>query len=311
MEIQISQHLYIFIPCHNRSELTLKTVGHITSQLNSSAFKYQIHILDDGSTDGSASKLNKINPEIRIHRLSGKHFWGGSLNYIIDYCKNVICPHEPNAAVLIANDDICLEESKALECGLKLLNDEKQTVIAPIVVDLDPGQTLQDALNKDGAERNPANVNYGHYFNKMTNSFLPLSSPNASNLGVTVATWFPIQCFKELPLIPTGIPHYGSDYWLTLKLSDMGYKIKTDLRYIVCRSKNSTKASKGVSKQRLAYWRSCCDPRSPDYLDISIQILREFSRSKSKNKVIIILIIKKFLFNFVLGRKFSNIAVLQ
>ena len=243
MGTQINQHLYVFVPCHNRSELTLKTVGHITTQLNSTAFKYQIHVLDDGSTDGSSSKLNKLNPLIRIHRLSGKHFWGGSLNYIIDYCKNVIYPNDHSAAILIANDDICLKESNAVECGLKLLNAEEQTIIAPVVVDLDPGQRIQDALKQDKAKRNPANVNYGHYFDRRTDSFLPLNSPNASNLGVTVATWFPIQSFKECHSYQK-----ESALWLrllaTLKLSDMGYTIKTDLQYIVCRSKNSTKASK-------------------------------------------------------------------
>lgn len=311
METKSNPNLYIFIPCHNRSELTLAAVNHIASQLDATAYKYQIHVLDDGSTDGSASKLSKTNPLIRIHRLSGKHFWGGSLNYIIDYCKNVIFPYEHKAAILIANDDICLQESSPLASGIKLLENDLNTIIAPVVVDLEPGETLEAALAKDKRKRNPANVNYGHYFDCLNNSFLPLESPNKSNLGVTVATWFPIHCFKELPLLPNGTPHYGSDYWLTMKLSEIGYTIKTDLQYIICRSKKSTKASQGQSKRRFAYWSSCCDPRSPDYLDSSIQFLREFSRSKNKRTTITILTIKKLVFKLMFGHRFKKTALLQ
>ena len=114
--------IFAFIPCHNRRSRTISTLREIKSQLGEQ-HKLEIHLLDDLSSDGTARTVYQDIKGAHIHRLSGKHFWGGSLNYIIDYCKNVLSPHHNNqsTAILIANDDLIFPDKGALEKGLNLL----------------------------------------------------------------------------------------------------------------------------------------------------------------------------------------------
>lgn len=303
----INQHrnrkIYVFIPCHNRIEQTTQTVSGIISQLDALPNEHEVHILDDGSSDGTSSKILSVNSLVRIHRLSGNELWGGSLNYIIDYCKNVLCPIDNNAAILIANDDLYLEKSSLLKEGFKLLTETKDCIIAPVVVDLGQDEWPETVLEKDKQLRDSSVVNYGHYFDEKTDGFYPLKKPGISNLGVTVATWFPISCFASLHLIPKGIPHYGSDYWLTKTLSNMNFQTITDFRYIICRSKKDTFSSKRRTSTRIGYWYSCCNPKSPDYLLSSMVFLKEFSSSKNKIWALMCLKIKFTVFQILFGRQ--------
>jgi len=301
-----SRKIYVFVPCHNRREQTTQTVSGIIKQLDALPNKYEIHVLDDGSCDGTSSKILSVNSLVRIHRLSGNELWGGSLNYIIDYCKNVLCPIDNNGAVLITNDDLYLEKSSLLKEGFKLMAETKDCIIAPVVVDLNQDEWPETVLEKDRQFRDSSIVNYGHYFDEKTNGFYPLKKPGVSNLGVTVATWFPICCFKSLDLIPKSIPHYGSDYWLTKALSNMNFQTITDLRYIICRSKKDTFSSKRRTSTRIRYWYSCCNPKSPDYLLSSVVFLKEFSSSKNKIWVLTFLKIKFLVFRVFFGKNILN-----
>ena len=106
--------IFAFIPCYNRRTKTIHTLRGITDQL-SDQHKLEIHLLDDLSSDGTAQAVYQEIEGSHIHRLSGKHFWGGSLNYIIDYCKNVLRPNHSseNIAILIANDDLIFPDKSA------------------------------------------------------------------------------------------------------------------------------------------------------------------------------------------------------
>ena len=96
--------IFAFIPCYNRRAKTIHTLREISGQLGDQ-HNLEIHLLDDLSSDGTAHAVYQDIKGSHIHRLSGKHFWGGSLNYIVDYCRNVLSPHHRNqsTAILIAN----------------------------------------------------------------------------------------------------------------------------------------------------------------------------------------------------------------
>ena len=190
------------------------TLQEITDQLGDQ-HKLEIHLLDDLSSDGTAHAVYQDIKGSHIHRLSGKHFWGGSLNYIVDYCKNVLKPHHnhKNTAILIANDDLIFPDEGALEKGLNLLMTTNYDIIAPVLIDFkEDGYTI-DSIQK------------GQYYDSKENHYRPCMKGEPNNVAVTAATWFSLDAICQAEPIPRGIPHYGSDFWLTRQLNENGVRI--------------------------------------------------------------------------------------
>jgi len=289
--------IYAFIPCHNRAAITISTLESIDSQL-SAEHQLEIHLLDDGSNDGTSRQaLAKIEC-IKIHRLSGKHFWGGSLNYIIDFCQSVIDHSNPNdVAILIANDDILLKDGEELKNGLQLLCQSNAGIIAPVLEEI--------GSQKEGLKQ----INCGIIYNSNCNHFVSLDEPGEVNVALTAATWFSLDAMLKAEKIPKGIPHYCSDFWLTHQLSQSGVIIRTDNRYKVSRYAMTTRQSYG-RQSKIKYWRSCCDPKSPDYLPAALMFESRFNRQQQLWRRLLILKIKIFVLKLLFSGP-KNTAILE
>ena len=174
--------IFAFIPCYNRRAKTIHTLREISGQLGDQ-HNLEIYLLDDLSSDGTAHAVYRDIKGSHIHRLSGKHFWGGSLNHIVDYCRNVLRPNHKceSTAILIANDDLIFPDKGALSKGLDLLMNTEHDVIAPILID----------INKDGQT---INQRYGgQYYDSKKNEYRPCIPGEQSNVAVTAATWFSLD----------------------------------------------------------------------------------------------------------------------
>jgi len=231
-----------------------------------------------------------------VHRLSGKHFWGGSLNYVIDYCKNVLKPDKAGeSAVLISNDDLVLTDDMCISRGLDLLRLGTADIIAPIVLNLDESNTEVETICKSQT------------YDCKTNSYK--ESNDNVNVAVTVATWFSLNSLQHSQYIPTGMPHYGSDFWLTHQLHQKGFKILVAPNYTICRYAHTTSHS-FANTRNWKYWKSCCNPKSPDYLPAAITFEQWFSK-QSHLKMRLIILKLKFLIYRLLTRPKKNVALLE
>ena len=290
--------IFAFIPCYNRRSRTLHTLREIAAQLGDQ-HKLEIHLLDDLSSDGTAHAVYHEIKGSHIHRLSGKHFWGGSLNYIIDYCKNVLSHnhHQKNTAILIANDDLIFPDKSALTKGLNLLMSSNYDVIAPVLID----------FNEDG--RTVSSVFQGQYYDAKKNKYRTCIKGQPSNVAVTAATWFSLDAICQAEPIPRGIPHYGSDFWLTRRLNEKGIRIGIQTEYQIGRYAATTRQSYSKTKN-WKYWASCCNPKSPDYLPATITFERKFNKQAHLAIRLLILRIKFWVYK-LLTRPKKNIAILE
>lgn len=98
MEQDIDKLVYIIIPVHNRQEITftclnqLKELGYLQ--------KYQIVVVDDGSTDGTPELVARHFPEVQILFGDGNLWWTGAV------VKGMQYAHSQGAEYLIwLNDD--------------------------------------------------------------------------------------------------------------------------------------------------------------------------------------------------------------
>jgi GT2 family glycosyltransferase len=290
--------IFAFIPCHNRRSRTIPTLREIKSQLGDQ-HKLEIHLLDDLSDDGTAHTVYQEIQGSHIHRLSGRHFWGGSLNYIVDYCKNVLSHnhHPQNTAILIANDDLVFQEKNALSKGLNLLMSTNYDVIAPVLIDFqEDGYTVRSVLQ-------------GQYYDAKRNEYRSCMKGEASNIAVTAATWFSLDAICQAELIPHGIPHYGSDYWLTHQLHEKGFQIGIHPDYKIGRYAATTRTSISRTKN-WNYWASCCNPKSPDYLPATITFEERFNKQAYLSVRLLMLRLKFWIYKF-LTRPKNSIAILE
>ena len=290
--------IFAFIPCYNRRAKTVHTLQEISDQLGDH-HKLEIHLLDDLSSDGTAQAVYQDIKDSHIHRLSGKHFWGGSLNYIIDYCKNVLSPHHSNrsTAILIANDDLIFPEKSALNKGLDLLMNTDHDIIAPVLIDFNEEDNTIDSIHK------------GQYYDSKKNHYRPCIKSESINVAVTAATWFSLDAICQAEPVPRGIPHYGSDFWLTHQLHEKGIKIGIQPDYQIGRYAAATRQSIARTKN-WKYWESCCNPKSPDYLPAAITFERCFNKQVHLSIRLTILRIKFWAYKILTQPK-KDIALLE
>lgn len=284
--------LNIFVPCHNRLAITSSFVEHLYAQLPRE-YDTTIHILDDGSTDGTGQAITQRWPACVVHRLNGKAFWGGCLHYIQEYVKYVL-PAEGDPFVLIANDDIKFQSS-ALSNALDLMSTGIIDVLVPVLVDVPRISWDDPSLMREGLtalERRPGlEINFGDHYDCSRNLYSRLTTPGSINIGVTAALLIRRSRLIKSTAVPRGIPHYGSDFWLTYSLDCAGQHLSTDASYVVLRRQETTRPSSRAQGRR-AYWEQCCNPSSPDYLPASIIFQRRFSRSRDKDWSLFVLTLK-------------------
>lgn len=280
-----------FVPCHNRCSITLAFLEHL-QQCWPSGVPLVIHVLDDGSTDGTSDSIRSRWPQICLHQLDGRQFWGGALNTIQNLLKDpLLIGLDPKADpwVLVANDDIkfC---SGSLESAVALLSNFD--VLAPAIAG-GWGRVM---------------------FESRTGRFLEFPDCGTSNVATTMATFLRRStCLRAEP-VPRGIPHYLSDYWFTHSLSCKGFRINTHTDFRVFTRSDTTRPSGPRScglRARRAYWRACLDPRSPDYIPASITFRSRFSSEPLKFWSLALLRVKSLIYRFLTGYHPPSMASLQ
>lgn len=69
--------VYILIPVHNRREVTVHCLKHLQQQ--GILDQYQVVVIDDGSTDGTADAIARNYSQVRILQGSGDLWWTGAI----------------------------------------------------------------------------------------------------------------------------------------------------------------------------------------------------------------------------------------
>ena len=283
--------VFAFVPCHNRRSITLAFLKHL-QHCWPSGVPLVIHVLDDGSTDGTADFIRSRWPEIYLHQLDGCQFWGGALNTIQNLLKDpLVLGLDPEADpwVMVVNDDIkfC---SGSLERALDLL--PNGDILAPAIA---------------GGWGRVA-------FERATGRFIEFPSCGPSNVATTMATFLRRSTWLEAEPVPRGIPHYLSDYWFTHSLSCKGFRINTYSDFRICLRSDTTRPSGPLSsgwRARKTYWRACLDPRSPDYIPASITFRRRFSSEPLKFWSLALLQVKSLIYRLFTGYYPPRMASLQ
>ncbi len=71
----------VILTCFNRKAKTLQCLDHLYKQSGiGTQFKFDVYLVDDGSTDGTAEAVNKAFREVNIIQGNGNLYWNGGMH---------------------------------------------------------------------------------------------------------------------------------------------------------------------------------------------------------------------------------------
>jgi len=199
--------IYIILPVHNRKLKTLKFVECLLAQSYSD---YQLILVDDGSTDGSADEVVSKIPGTVVIRGNGNWWWAGCLQQGYNWLKQ----NNTNSddVVLLVNDDTEFD-SDFFKNAVEILGQNKKTLVKSLSLDLETKAISDGYIHAD--------------LKKL--KFTETDDINLANCTSTRGLFLTIADFFEIGgFIPDKLPHYLSDYEFTIRAFRKGFKILTD-----------------------------------------------------------------------------------
>jgi GT2 family glycosyltransferase len=129
--------IFVVVPVFNRKALLATFLGCMRAQRFRS---FQVVVVDDGSTDGTAQLIETAFPEVRLVRGDGTLWWTGAINAGI---RHAMSRGSPNDAVVVINDDVTVDETY-LATLYRLWQTMPDTLIGSVVADVAPPGRIVD-----------------------------------------------------------------------------------------------------------------------------------------------------------------------
>lgn len=199
--------IFILLPVHNRREITLKFVECLRYQTDRA---FELVLIDDGSTDGTAEAVQQCPIKSTILKGNGSLWWGGSLHLAYQWLKQRGCSE--NDIVLIINDDVTFNENY-LANGRQLVSENPKSQIGSVYMEKDTGLV---------ADRGAA-CNFEKF------AITPTQNDNELVFLSTRGLFLKASDFiRSGGFCPKELPHYLSDYEFTFRLHrECGLKMIT------------------------------------------------------------------------------------
>ncbi len=112
---------FVVIPVHNRCAVTLGCLGQLRE--NGDLANFQVVVVDDGSTDGTAEALQRNYPEVTILYGDGNLWWAGAIALGMQYAL------EQKAEYIFWLNDDCLPQGDCLSKMLVFLQQRPMAMV--------------------------------------------------------------------------------------------------------------------------------------------------------------------------------------
>jgi GT2 family glycosyltransferase len=122
------------LPVHNRVSETITCLSRLLAYEDES-LRLRVVLVDDGSTDGTASKIRRLFPMVKILPGNGNLWWAGGVNRGLKYiAASVDCDF-----ILVLNNDTAFTRSTLFEL-LRHLQPGSRTVLSAVTIDTESGR---------------------------------------------------------------------------------------------------------------------------------------------------------------------------
>ena len=117
----LAPKVFIIIPVHNRREITLACLGKLRE--TGVLANFQVVVVDDGSTDGTAVGIEHNYPEVKILYGDGNLWWAGAIAVGMQYALDQKAEY-----IFWLNDD-CFPQGNCLSKMLEFLQERHMAVV--------------------------------------------------------------------------------------------------------------------------------------------------------------------------------------
>lgn len=210
--------LVVFLPVHNRGSLTAEFISHLESDLYL-PIQIRYVVLDDGCTDDTIVNIKLIRPQVEIIQLDGNAFWGGAINAVASYIRRFSLSTSNRVCYLLCNDDIRFISAAALNDAISRTS-SNNVVCARLAERLDPKVSWTSLMINKRIDSQPP-----IYYNYINGTFRPACQIHPPNVASTFAMLSTSDPWLSFGSVPSTIPHYLSDYWLTYHFFKAGFNL--------------------------------------------------------------------------------------
>lgn len=244
----MTQQIFILLPVHDRRNVTLGFVDCLRAQ---TWRDYQLVVIDDGSSDGTADAVLEVLPDTVILRGDGNLWWAGSLQKGLDWIQSQAPAGDP--LVLMINDDVRFAPDY-LERAVAVMADKRDTLVLSRSVDPATGIVEETGVHVDFRRWRFSTASRERDINCLSTRGLFLRWTDARRIG---------------RFHPRLLPHYASDYEYTIRAHRMGLRCETSAQLLVVPDHTTTGLhalpAAGV-RQTMANMFSRRSPSNPIYL---------------------------------------------
>ena len=225
----MNRRMYIILPVHNRRALTVRFAEGLRRQTWPD---FQLLLIDDGSTDGTAGAVRAILPETAVITGQGDWWWGGALQQAWLWLRR--SPPAPDTIIGICNDDMDVADD-FLAGAVRELEGSPGTLLLAREIDAATGQEQAAGVMADL-----------HHLR-----FVPSHEAGAINCLSTRGLFFRWIDFERIGgFHPHLLPHYLSDYEFTIRAHRRGLRLCVAHSFAIRTAREST----GIGRNDL--WRA-------------------------------------------------------
>ena len=237
--------LYVITAVHNRRVITEKFIDMLLRQTYKD---FQLILIDDGSTDGTADMVQSKMPQAVILQGDGNLWWGGALHKAYLWVKDN-APVLQDDFIMLANDDTDFPEDY-IERAISMLSDKFKVLLTGCGISRQSGKQVDGAIRYDLTGKTPAQ-NISRFYAE-------------GNCASTRSLFFRIRDFLVIGgFHPVLLPHYGSDYeWTIRACRKYGYRVVCDetLRYLADETTTGDNQYHTLTRKKLFSKRSVSNP---------------------------------------------------
>lgn len=200
------ERVFVIVPIHNRIRVTERFVDCLKLQTYE---QWQLILVDDGSTDGTADMVRSKLESAQIICGHGDWWWAGSLQQGLDAVRRL----QPDAAdiLLICNDDLEFD-STFIAAAASALRARSRTLLLARVKNATTGNIAETGVEAD--------------FRNL--SFNVATDPRRINCLSTRGLFLRWRDAEAIGgFHPRLLPHYLSDYEWTIRASRRGLRCVT------------------------------------------------------------------------------------
>lgn len=211
--------IYILLPVHNRRETTQTFIQCLMKQ---TFVDYELILIDDGSTDGTAEMVKGYLPAVTVLRGTGEWWWAGSLQQGLDLLTQRRV--DDSALILFINDDVTFGP-RYLEQAVDVMRERKGSLV----------------LSKAGGANGGDIIETGVVADLRRLSFVVSGSADRINCLPTRGLFAYLGDIRKIGgFHPKLLPHYLSDYEYTIRAHRKGFKCQTSSDLIIVPNEATT-----------------------------------------------------------------------